>query len=57
MIIDIERSLEYHLNDIFKIIRNIEETSLNKMDRAARFTELEIKYGIPKTHLILNHGT
>ena len=55
MVIDTERSIEYHLDDVLKVVRNIQDTSLNKIDAATRFIELENKYGIPKTHLILNN--
>jgi len=55
MINHFESSITWAMDDAFKIIRNIENTSLNKMDKAARFIELENKYGIPKTHLILDN--
>ncbi len=49
----LEDSITWAMNDAFRIIKNIEKTSLDNMDRATRFIRLEEKYGIPKTHLIL----
>lgn len=48
----IERQLQRYLDDVFKLIKNIDETSLNSQDRFRRIIELEQKYGIPKTYLI-----
>lgn len=53
MIQHITNLICYHLDDVAKTSMNIESTSLNKMDRAQRYIELEVKYGIPKTHFIL----
>ena len=53
MIIHVENCISWAMDDALKVIRNIENTSLNKLDRAARFIDLENKYGIPKTHLIM----
>ena len=55
MIHHFENSITWAMDDAFKVIRNIQKTSLNKMDAAARFIGLEDKYGIPKTHLILDN--
>ncbi len=44
--------LAYHLDDVFKAIKNINETSLNQSDRFARILELEKKFGVPKTHIV-----
>lgn len=48
-----ENILAWWLDDIFKWIKNIDSTSLDKLDRAKRIIELEEKKGIPKTHLII----
>lgn len=48
----LENMISWHLNDAFKIIKNINETSLNNADRSKRIIDLEAQYGIPKTHLI-----
>jgi hypothetical protein len=45
-------NIEYLIDDIFKLVKNINQTSLNDSDRIKRIIELEEKYGIPKTHLI-----
>lgn len=49
----VENQLMWYLDDVFKVINNINETSLDNMDRARRLIDLEAKYGIPKTHNIL----
>ena len=49
----IENQISWQMNDAFRVIKNIDQTSLNKEDRAGRLIELEEKFGIPKTHLIL----
>lgn len=48
----IQQNISWWLDDIFKIVKNIDQTSLNKFDRTQRLIELESKYGIPKTHLL-----
>lgn len=50
---ELENKLTYFLDDVFKLIKNIDQTSLNSLDRAQRLIKAEEKYGIPKTHLIL----
>lgn len=50
---ELENQLAYFLDDIFKLIKNIDQTSLNSLDRSQRLIEAEKKYGIPKTHLII----
>jgi hypothetical protein len=50
---EIERRISYHLDDVLKVIKNINETSFNESDKFKRFIELEEKFGIPKTHLII----
>lgn len=55
MIQHFENSITWAMDDVFKVIKNIHDTSLDKMDAASRFIELENKYGIPKTHLILDN--
>jgi hypothetical protein len=44
--------LSFFLDDVFKMTKNINTTSLNESDRSGRFIELEKRFGIPKTHLI-----
>ena len=44
--------VRWHLEDCFKLVKNINETSVNRHDRSARLIEAELKYGIPKTHLL-----
>jgi uncharacterized pyridoxamine 5'-phosphate oxidase family protein len=48
----IEKFIAWHLNDCFKLIKNINETSLNSIDKAQRLIQIEKEYGIPKTHLL-----
>jgi hypothetical protein len=48
----IENFISWQIDDALKLIKNINETSYNKFDRAQRLIELEQKYGIPKTHLL-----
>lgn len=48
----ITRVIGYWIDDAFKLIKNIEQTSLNDSDRTQRLIEIEEKFGIPKTHLI-----
>jgi len=45
--------IEWYLNDVFAVLKNINETSLNNIDRAQRLIELEVRFGIPKTHTII----
>lgn len=49
----INTQIEWYLNDVFSLIKNINETSLDKIDRAQRLISIEEKYGIPKTHTII----
>lgn len=49
----IENQISWQMDEAFKMIKNIDQTSFNKQDRAERLIELEAKFGIPKTHLIL----
>lgn len=49
----IENQISWQMDEAFKMIKNIDQTSFNKQDRAERLIELESKFGIPKTHLIL----
>ncbi|GEM_PF-4576989 len=46
-------SISYYLDDVFKLLKNINETSFNKHDRARRIIDMEAKYSIPKTHIIV----
>ena len=48
----IENFISWQIDDALKMIKNINETSLNEKDRVNRLIELEQKYGIPKTHLL-----
>ena len=48
----IDAYISWRFDDVFKLIKNINETSLNSFDRTNRLIELEQKYGIPKTHLL-----
>lgn len=48
----VKLNLEYLLMDIFKLLKNIQETSLSEQDRKDRIVELRIKYGIPVNHLL-----
>ena len=43
--------LTWWLDDIFKHIKNVNETSLNESDRLQRLIDLEVKKGIPKKFL------
>ena len=52
MIAHAENLISWQMDDAFKIIKNINQTSLNSTDRTQRLIDLEIKFGIPKTHLI-----
>jgi len=45
--------LSWYLDDVFRTITNINQTSLNRVDRGQRLIDLEEKYGIPKTHNII----
>jgi hypothetical protein len=55
MIQHFENSITWAMDDAFKVTNNIRNTSLNKMDAAQRYIELENKHGIPKTHLIIDN--
>lgn len=48
----IMNQLKYLLDDAFKLVKNINETSLPGKDRTDRLIEIESKLGIPKTHLL-----
>lgn len=50
---NLEIQVAWYLNDVFKVVKNINETSLDDLDRTRRFISLERNFGIPKTHLIL----
>jgi hypothetical protein len=51
LIQSIENRISWQMNDAFKMIKNINETSISETDRVSRIIELEQKFGIPKTHL------
>lgn len=42
----------HYMEDVFKLLKNINDTSLPGSDRTKRIIELETKYGIPKTHIL-----
>lgn len=44
--------IRHYIDDVLKVIKNINETSLNSDDRLKRLCELEVKYGISKTHIL-----
>lgn len=48
----LRESLQYFIGDVLKMVKNINETSLNGRDRLERVIELEKRFGIPKTNLI-----
>lgn len=48
----IKDQIKYVLDDVFKILKNINQTSLGEEDRNRRIHDLQTKYGIPITHLI-----
>lgn len=50
---NIENRITWYINDVLKVLKNINETSVNKQDRAKRLIDLEEKFGIPKTHSII----
>ena len=52
MVNAISNSIAWHIDDALKVVKNINETSVNKQDRVDRLIELEQKFGIPKTHLL-----
>ena len=49
---EIDNMIRWHLDDVFKLIKNINDTSVNETDRQDRLLYAESMYGIPKTHLI-----
>lgn len=49
---DRKNFLSWWCDDIFKLVKNINDTSTGEADRQRRIIELEEKYQIPKTHLI-----
>lgn len=48
----IKEQITWFVDDILKMVKNINETSLPGADRTNRIIELEAKYGIPKTHIL-----
>ena len=48
----VARIVEWYLNDLFNLLENINNTSLNESDRKNRILELQSKYGIPVKHLL-----
>jgi hypothetical protein len=49
---EIENQIAWHIDDVLKLIKNINETSVNEQDRVDRLIHAEHTYGIPKTHLL-----
>ena len=45
-------NIKYLIDDVLKMIKNINETSLPGADRTKRIIEMETKFGIPKTHIL-----
>lgn len=48
----IPQMVTWYLGDLFKILKNINDTSLNEDDRKVRLMAIEKKYGIPIKNLI-----
>lgn len=48
----VRQNIAYLIDDVLKMVKNINETSLPGSDRTNRILELEAKYGIPKTHIL-----
>lgn len=49
---NIKHLITWHMDDVLKMVKNINETSLAGSDRINRVIEFESKYGVPKTHII-----
>lgn len=47
----LENSIQWYIQDVLKLIKNINETSYNASDRGQRLIDMEDKYGISKTHI------
>ena len=50
----VAKIIEWYLDDVFRLIKNINDTSTSDSDKHDRIMELKSKYGIPVQHL-LNH--
>jgi hypothetical protein len=48
----VDRIIKWYLDDVFKLIKNINETSTSDSDKQIRIKELQSKYGIPVQHLL-----
>ena len=44
--------INWFMEEIFKLIKHINESSLNDSDREKRLNELKEKFGIPINHLL-----
>lgn len=42
----------YLMDDVFALVKNINDTSLPGTDRNERIMELKTKYGLPVKHLL-----
>lgn len=51
-LLQVEAEIYHQMDNAFKLIKNIQQTSLNDNERINRLIEAESKYGIPKTHLL-----
>lgn len=49
---NIKHSITWHIDDVLKMIKNINDTSLPGVDRTNRIIEFEAKYGVSKTHIL-----
>jgi len=48
----VNQNIKYLIEDVLKMVKNINETSLPGKDRMDRIIEMETKFGIPKTHIL-----
>lgn len=51
---NIENRIHNYLQDVFKVIVNIEKTSLNEDDKRARLLELQHKFNVPAVLIKIN---
>lgn len=48
----VKAQITYAMDDAFKLVKNINDTSSNESDRQKRIIDMESEFGIPKTHII-----
>lgn len=48
----VDQQIRYHIQDALKLIKNINETSMNEADRQKRIIAMEDEFGISKTHIL-----